>query len=256
MKSNRTKLVEAIRRPLGRVLSMILQDETVQKQIWRAANVRPDDPRFHWANYPNDVEEERFKMATRDSAKFVSDHMSDLLPCIDPFELLSKCLNEVKLNGLYLEFGVYSGTTINYISEKVPDLVHGFDSFQGLPEQWGNVPQGGFSTKGHLPSVKDNVRLHVGWFDETLPPFLEENKGPVAFLHIDSDLYSSAKTILTTLADRIVSGTVIVFDEYFNYPGWQDHEHKAFQEYVEQFDVRYKFLGFAKKGYSVGVQIQ
>ena len=235
---------------------MILQDETVQKQIWRAANVRPDDPQFHWANYPNDVEEERFKMATRDSAGFVNQYMSDLLPCIDPFELLSKCLNQVQVDGLYLEFGVYSGTTINFIAEKIQGSVHGFDSFQGLPEQWGNVPQGGFSTQGQLPVVKENVQLHVGWFDETLPQFLERNKAPVAFLHIDSDLYSSAKTVLTILAPQIVPGTVIVFDEYFNYPCWQDHEHKAFQEFVKEFNISYRFLGFSKKGYSVGVQIR
>ena len=64
------------------------------------------------------------------------------------------------------------------------------------------------------------------------------------------------ETVLTILAPRIVPGTVIVFDEYFNYPGWQEHEHKAFQEFVKEFRVDYKFLGFAKKGYSVGVQIQ
>ena len=194
-------------------------------------------------------------MATRDSAEFVNQHMAGLLPCINPFELLTKCLNQVQLDGLYLEFGVYSGTTINFIAEQVRGPVHGFDSFQGLPEQWGNVPRGGFSTRGQLPVVKENVRLHEGWFDETLPRFLETNKHPVAFLHIDSDLYSSAKTVLTILAPHIVPGTVIVFDEYFNYPGWQDHEHKAFQEYVKEFKVPYQFLGYAKKGYSVGVQV-
>ena len=75
-----------------------------------------------------------------------------------------------------------------------------------------------------------NVVLHKGWFDETVPDFAETHKEAIAFMHVDSDIYSSAKTIFTHLGDRIVPGTVIQFDEYFNYPGWKNHEYKGFQE--------------------------
>ena len=53
--------------------------------------------------------------------------------------------------------------------------------------------------------------------------------GPVALLHLDSDIYSAAIFVLRTLiADRrIVSGTVIVFDELFNYCGFENHESLA-----------------------------
>ena len=68
-----------------------------------------------------------------------------------------------------------------------------------------------------------------GLFDDTLPSFAKTHTQPVSFLHVDCDLYSSTKAIFDILGDQIVEGTVIVFDEYFNYPGWQHHEFKAFQ---------------------------
>ena len=40
-------------------------------------------------------------------------------------------------DGLFLEFGVYKGTSINFISSLIPDKkIYGFDSFGGLPEEW------------------------------------------------------------------------------------------------------------------------
>jgi Macrocin-O-methyltransferase (TylF) len=123
--------------------------------------------------------------------------------------------------------------------------IHGFDSFEGLPEDWfGKFRKGRFDTGGKLPKVRSNVKLHKGWFDETLPKFVAENDGPVAFLHVDCDLYSSTKTIFQYLGDRIVAGTIILFDEYFNYPGWQQHEHKAFQELVQERGLRYRWLAY------------
>jgi hypothetical protein len=80
-----------------------------------------------------------------------------------------------------------------------------------------------------LPSVSKNVLLHVGYFEETLPSFNNKFSDDAAFIHIDSDLYSSAHTVLFSLKERIKKGTIIVSDEYFNYPGWQNHEYLAFQ---------------------------
>ena len=63
---------------------------------------------------------------------------------------------------------------------------------------------------------------------------------PVAFIHVDCDLYSSTKTIFSLLSDRIVPGTIILFDEYFNYPNWQQHEYKALQEFVDTKNIKYR----------------
>jgi len=49
---------------------------------------------------------------------------------------------------------------------------------------------------------------------------------------VDCDLCSSTKTVFSSLADRLIPGTIVVFDEHFNDPGWQDCEYKAFMEFV------------------------
>ena len=111
--------------------------------------------------------------------------------------------------------------------------IYGFDSFEGLPDAWiPGFPKGYFNMDGKLPPVAPNVVLVKGWFDETLPPFVQQHPEPVSYLHIDCDMYESTKTVFQNLAPRIVPGTVIVFDELVNYPGYQDHELKAFYEFL------------------------
>ena len=95
-----------------------------------------------------------------------------------------------------------------------------------------------------LPKVRDNVKLVKGWFNETLPPFLKEHTGKVGFLHVDCDLYSSTAFVLAQLKDWIRKGTVIVFDEYFNYPGWKQHEHKAFGEFSGETGLEFRYDSF------------
>ena len=63
------------------------------------------------------------------------------------------------------------------------------------------------------------ARLVAGLFEDTLPAFLAETDDAIAFLHVDSDLYSSAKTVLDLTGDRLAPDAVLVFDEFFNYPG-------------------------------------
>lgn len=149
-----------------------------------------------------------------------------------------------ELDGLILEFGVRFGTSIRQIAAKTDGAVHGFDSFQGLPEAWQNNPVGEYTTYGELPEVPDNVNLHVGLFEETIPPFMNENAGPIRFMNVDCDIYSSTKTILDLLQERIVPGTTIAFDEYFCNPSWRFDEFKAFQEAVEHYGWTYDYLSF------------
>ena len=178
--------------------------------------------------------------------------------------LLSFAIDKAPRHGLYCEFGVHQGETITHIAgclsgQQISSQVHGFDSFEGLPDDWFLGRKAGrFSLGGNLPPVPDNVTLHKGWFSDTLPPFVAQHDGPAAFLHIDADLYSSAKTILDTFYEgrKIVAGTVIVFDEYFNYPGWQQHEYKAWKEFAESRGVAFEYLGMAPCHYSVAVLVR
>lgn len=246
---------EAVRGGAGEMIRALLADERVGGELWKTCQVRPQSEAFSYAYVPNSVKDEIFRAAAAESARFVMEQMSDVPGLNTPFDVLDHCLDQVGVEGLYMEFGVYSGTTINHIAGRVQGTVHGFDSFKGLPEQWGSVPAGKFARHGDLPEVRDNVDLHVGWFEDTLPGFLRTHAGRAAFIHIDADLYSSARTVLTALQPRIGPGTVIVFDEFFNYPGWQEHEYKAFREFIAASGLPFRYLCYANRGFSAGVRI-
>lgn len=195
--------------------------------------------------------------ARDESVDYVRDHMADAMMFESRRAMLESCLTRAPAEGLVLEFGVEKGASLKQIAAATSRPVHGFDSFQGLPEDWTGTfeRRGKFSTQGRIPAVPSHVTLHTGLFEETLPQFKSEHAGPVAFAHMDCDLYSSTRSVLWALADRFRPGSILVFDEYFNYPNWQQHEFRAFQEFVAAFGVEYDYLGFAVKNGHVAVKI-
>ncbi|MFR9749733.1 TylF/MycF/NovP-related O-methyltransferase [Nocardia sp. 004] len=161
--------------------------------------------------------------------------------------------DHVTLRGAFLEMGVCTGRTINFIAALNPEQrIWGFDSFEGLPEQWTRgdipVPRGTFGiiADGWLPPVLHNTTLVQGLFQETLPEFKRQvlKSTPIAFLHIDCDIYSSTKEVFDQLGDNIVPGSVIVFDELYNYLGAEEHEFKAFREFLHRTGKRAEFLAY------------
>ena len=165
--------------------------------------------------------------------------------------------------GLWLEFGVAEGRTISLIAAALPqhcavadEVVYGFDSFDGLPERWRpGFAAGHFEREGSQPpafaaGTENHIRLVKGWFQETLPQFLEQHSEPVSMLHIDSDLYSSAVYVLEQLMQhgRLVPGTVIVFDELFHYCGFENHEFLALFEVMHTHGLQFDWIGIKRKG--------
>ena len=201
----------------------------------------------------------RQRIATQETARFIIKNMPAVASFETKFELLQHSLQNVdpELKGRYCEFGVYTGGTINFIASQTDEIVHGFDSFEGLPHDWRpGFPAGAFRMGG-LPQVRDNVALHKGWFNDSLPGFKETYPGPASFIHLDADLYSSTKSVFEIFGDRIVAGTVIQFDEFFNYPGWQAGEYQAFMEFVDARKVQFEYLGYCGGlGEQVSVKIQ
>lgn len=206
---------------------------------------------------PIDYEQVAYWMAAVSSAEYFMQKMGQARNLVDPHSLLLFAFEQRPVNGLLLEFGVYRGDTMRLLAQNCEQVVHGFDSFEGLPEDWTHFQKKGrFSLQGQLPAFAEkNIALHPGWFDQSLPAFLAAQRGNVSFLHVDCDLYSSTNTMLTLLADRLVSGSVIVFDEYLNYPNWQQHEFRAFQEFVARHGWQYEYLGFASARQSVAVRL-
>lgn len=199
------------------------------------------------------------RITLKETAEFILQEGLIKVPAFsNKFDLLKYAISNIEVEGLILEFGVYKGETINFIANLLTDkTIYGFDSFEGLPETWRFGFEKGVFALSKLPKVRNNVQLIKGWFEETLPAFSNQIANtPIAFLHIDCDLYSSTKVIFKFLGKNIVAGTIIVFDEFFNYPGWKDGEFKAFYEFVKEKNIEFEWLGFVKYHEQVGVKIK
>jgi hypothetical protein len=159
------------------------------------------------------------------------------------FDQLSPRLCDSRI--LYLEFGVYKGDSMRYWSNalKHPETyLHGFDSFEGLPDDWTfEIPSSYFSTGGQTPEIADpRVRFFKGWFEETLPRYTPPSYDQV-LVNIDCDLYSSTCTVLSVLYEKqlLKRGTYIYFDEFHD----RNHELKAFREFLEKTSVKVHLFG-------------
>lgn len=155
-----------------------------------------------------------------------------------------------------LEFGVYKGASLRHLSNIDSQVSwFGFDSFFGLEEDWSgtSLGKGFFSLKGTLPQVPENVTLVPGWLKDTLPDFVANigSKDQAAFLHLDADTYSPTRLVLETFLGHYAEGAVIVFDEFFGYPGWQQHEARAWLEFVEKNSQGFEYIAMSEQSIAV-----
>jgi O-methyltransferase len=167
------------------------------------------------------------------------------LRCADRPSLYAAVAKHVKEPASYLEFGVFTGSSLR---EWIKLLRHpestfdGFDSFEGLPENWGLFTRKEVFEVGKdgVPHFDDSrVRLHKGWFTDTVPPFLREFRPrPNLVLHLDADLYSSTIFALRQMRPYMQPGTILIFDEFFD----REHELKALNEFLEDERIRVKCL--------------
>jgi hypothetical protein len=200
----------------------------------------------------------QIRLATEESAKYVTERMTKARAFNSRQELLKWALSQCEVSGLFCELGVYKGDSLNLIAQNRPEeIIHGFDTFEGLPEDWRpGFYKKAFSLKGELPVIAHpNVELHKGLFADTLPLFLEKEKRKLSFAHVDCDLYESTKVALNLLADRIGATTILVFDEYINFPGWQQHEFKAFHEFSIERKLSYQYIGYCPLSEQVAIRI-
>ena len=150
-----------------------------------------------------------------------------------------------KNSGHWMEFGVREGLTLEQFLKYNPTAhLHGFDSWEGLPEAWdvGNKVYKPGDMAVPMPIFDSRVQLWKGWFEDTIDPWKEKHQGSIQLLHVDGDLYTSAKTVLEKLNDRIVPGTVIIFDEIANWrlagkmSEWCNGEWLALIEWIQTFN--------------------
>ncbi|MFN8240526.1 MAG: class I SAM-dependent methyltransferase [Bacteroidales bacterium] len=156
----------------------------------------------------------------------------------------------------YLEFGVAGGHSFRWWTQHVKtpgSRFFGFDTFTGLPEDWGSFKKGDMSNGNEPPSIDDNrCSFYQGLFQQTLPAFLKSyRRGKRLVIHMDADLYSSTLFVLTSLSPFLNSDDIIIFDE-FNVPM---HEFKAFSEWVSAYYIRYNTLAASNNFYQLAVKL-
>jgi hypothetical protein len=157
------------------------------------------------------------------------------------FDLVAPHLQDAEV--LYMEFGVWKGESMRYWSKLLRNersILHGFDSFEGLPEHWNySTMKGYFSVNGAMPAIDDQrVSFFKGWFEDTLPAYRVPHHD-VLFITLDADLYSSTKTVLGRLKEHIRNGTFIYFDEFSD----RFHEMKAFDEFLKEGGMTFRVVG-------------
>lgn len=201
-----------------------------------------------------------------DAKKFVKKYMKVATRLISDADVLKFGVEAAaQTTGYFLEMGVGMGRTVNFIAAlNSTKTIYGFDSFEGLPEDWdkgnGIIPQGTFALRdsGFSPPVLNNVTVYKGLFANTLPLFRDEilKQDPIAFLHIDCDSYTPTKDVFEALGQNIKPGTVIVFDELYNYPNYAQHEWRALQKFLKPTNYELEFLAFNIYHEQVAVRVK
>ena len=140
----------------------------------------------------------------------------------------------------FYEFGVWMGSSFKYLAKQFPKG-YGFDTFEGLPEDWGDFSKGSYSAHGRIPKVI-NGDFIVGKFTESLPAFFSIQRPVASIINYDADLYSSTLTALNHCHSVTDHETILIFDEFFVNKNWQNDEYLALTEFCQSNDLTYEVL--------------
>ena len=158
-----------------------------------------------------------------------------------------------------LEFGVFKGNSINFLAKinlNPKTKIYGFDSFEGLSDEWDYLIFGG-KKKGHfkvndinsLEIIDTRIKLVKGYFNETLKNNLSLiSNSKKTYIHFDADLYSSTLFCLTSMHGYFKSYTAF-FDEF------PISECSALNDYISSYNVEVKYLGKTKDNVRVACEI-
>ncbi len=138
----------------------------------------------------------------------------------------------------YLEFGVAGGDSLRWWLHHAPSEAkvsfYGFDTFTGLPEQFGLFGRGAFAPPAELhlatQSPQHQLTLLKGLFQETLPDFLRHwQRAERVVVHMDADLFTATLYVLMLLTPYLQDGDIIIFDEF----AVPLHEFRAFSLWTQ-----------------------
>lgn len=103
--------------------------------------------------------------------------------------------------------------------------------------------------------MRANVTLHAKWFEDTLPRFFASRQEPIRLPHVDCDLYSPTRTVLVHSQPHLVAGSVVVFDDLLGYPGHEQHELRAWEEFASAHAVEWTLLAACLLGREVAIRV-
>ena len=153
------------------------------------------------------------------------------------WNVFDKAVSLSNTDRAFYEFGVWMGESFKYLSKHFSKSF-GFDTFEGLPENWHNVPSGTYSSYGSIPEI-ENAEFIEGEFKDTLPTFFEFERPTAGLINFDADLYSSTKCALENSIPVIDNDTILVFDELIVNETWEKDEFKALEEFCSEHDMNY-----------------
>ena len=143
----------------------------------------------------------------------------------------------------FYEFGVWQGVSFKYLI-KTLKKGYGFDTFEGLPEDWHNIKKGAYSAEGIIPNI-DGGTFIEGKFEDTLPTFFAKPRPMASIINFDADLYSSTICALNHSKTVMDEDTILIFDEFIMNKNWEQDEYKALNEFCSVNNLTYQVLAFS-----------
>lgn len=184
---------------------------------------------------------------------YLTSHITRLGKLIAHYELYKSIIN---LPGHIVECGVYKGASLirfctfrEILESPYSRKIIGFDAFGKFPEQDDAHDRefvkkfeeaGGYGIS--IDEMKEvfahksfeNYELIQGDIVDTAPQYVSEHpEFKIALLHIDLDVYKPAVAALKHFYDKVVTGGLVVFDDFGTVAG----ETKAIDEYFAKHDM-------------------
>jgi len=176
----------------------------------------------------------------------------------DRFKLHSFVFANENLNNAinYFEFGVADGNSLKWwVSNNInkDSRFFGFDTFTGLPEDFGVMKKIDYDRNGNFPTINDSrCSFIAGMFQDSMPGFFRTfDFTKRSVFHLDADLYSSTLYVLTFLAFKLKKGDILIFDEF----GVPTHEFRAFNDFISSYQIKFQYLGAVNNYLQVAIKI-
>lgn len=175
------------------------------------------------------------------------------------YESIISHYNFIEKEIIYLEFGVAEAHSFKWWAHRNTNTgsqFFGFDTFEGLPENWGAFYRKG-DMSSNVPNISDSrAKFIKGIFQDTLPAFLNETGNSLKIkrkiIHMDADLFSSTLFVLSQLYQFLNKGDIILFDEF----NVANHEFFALKIFTEAFYVKLRPIAAQNNFYQTAFVVE